>query len=284
MSCDKPLSNLYLQYRAGKLAKKDFEGSIFQYLLDNFERFRFYSENQERWNDFLSWLYPRIVRAIELYRDVGSSFDAYIAGLIHSAAREYRNREIDHCMTEYICWKARAEEILFRESEPEYVEQRKDASIPNDINPRQVLFLLLKSYFLVSDEFVAKVAKAIGMDVAEVQQMIDELRKRRSLKEAEFLSLRERIHCQHYRCLTYQKRMMNIQPGSDYYDKVKDRFERAKRRYLAMRKRLRSMRIAASNRMVADVMGVPRGTVDSGLFSIRNRFGSLLAQTDLTTG
>jgi DNA-directed RNA polymerase specialized sigma24 family protein len=34
------------------------------------------------------------------------------------------------------------------------------------------------------------------------------------------------------------------------------------------------MRMSASNRMIADILGIPRGTVDSSLFAIRNRLAS----------
>ena len=275
MEHDKPLSDLYQLYIAGKLLKKNFEGMIFQHLFDNFESFRLFNGDQENWNDFLVWLYPRFSRAIDLYREIGSSFDAYITGLVNSAAREYRCRETDRNITEYVCWQARTEEMSLRESEPEYPEERKDVSIPADVNPRQILFLLLKSYFFVSDEFIEQVAKAIGMDVSLVQGMINELRDRRSVKEAEILDLQERLHCQHYRCLAYQKRMSVSQPGTEYHRKMKLRFERAKKRFYAMKKRLGGMRMSASNRMIADVLGVPRGTVDSGLFAIKNRFASV---------
>jgi predicted transcriptional regulator with HTH domain len=274
MDCDTPLSDFYRLYIEGNLPKKIFEGRIFQYLLNNFEKFRMFNGNRERWNDFLSWLYPRFARAIDLYRDLGSSFDAYITGLVNSAAREYRFRESDHNITEYVCWRAKAEENILFENEPEYLEEKKAVPIPDDINPRQVLFLLLKSYFFVSNEFVEKVAKAIGMDVSVVQGMIDELRKRRSEKEAEIMDLRERIHSQHYRCLAYEKRMHNAQPGTEHHEIMKKRLERAKKRYKTMRKRLGGMRMSASNRMIADILGVPRGTVDSSLFAIRNRFAS----------
>jgi hypothetical protein len=282
MDCDKPLSDLYQLYIEGNLAKKIFEGKIFQHLFNNFEKFRMFNGNRERWNDFLSWLYPRFARAIDLYRNMGSSFDAYITGLVNSAAREYRFRESDHIITEYVCWRAKAEENLLLESEPEYLKdeylkdaylkERKNISIPDDINPKQILFLLLKSYFFVSNEFVEQVAKAIGMDLNVVQGMIDELKKRRSEKEAEIMDLRERIHCQHYRCLAYEKRMNNAQPGTEHHERMKKRLERAKKRYKTMRKRLGGMRMSASNRMIADVLGIPRGTVDSSLFAIKNRF------------
>ena len=280
MKCDKPLSDLYCQYTMKNLPKKDFEGMIFQYLLDNFDRYRLFSGNQDYWNEFLSWLYPRFAKAIDSYQDMGSSFDTYIAGIVHSAAREYRNRETDHYMTEYVCWKARVEEMMLLESEPEYNEYRKDVSIPKGINPRQVLFLLLKSYFFVSDDFVKQISRSIGMNPAMVQDMVDELRNMRSGKEAEILDMRERLHSQHYRCLTYQKRMSGTQPGTDYYEKMKGRYERARRRFYAMKKRLGGMRMSASSRMIAEVMGVPRGTVDSGLFAIKKRLSQQLKNLD----
>jgi len=274
MDCDTPLSDFYRLYIEGNLPKKIFEGRIFQHLLNNFEKFRMFNGDRERWNDFLSWLYPRFARAIDLYRDLGSSFDAYITGLVNSAAREYRFRETDHNITEYVCWRAKAEENILFENEPEYLEEKKDVPIPDDINPKQVLFLLLKSYFFVTNEFIEQVAKAIGMDISVVQGMIDELRKRRSEKEAEIMDLKERIHCQHYRCLAYEKRMLNAQPGTEHHEIMKKRFERAKKRYKTMRKRLGGMRMSASNRMIADILGIPRGTVDSSLFAIRNRLAS----------
>jgi hypothetical protein len=274
MDYDTPLSDFYRLYIEGNLSKKIFEGKIFQYLLNNFEKYRMFNGNRERWNDFLSWLYPRFARAIDLYRDLGSSFDAYITGLVNSAAREYRFRESDHNITEYVCWRAKAEENILFENEPEYLEEKKSVPIPDDINPKQVLFLLLKSYFFASNEFVEQVAKAIGMNVSVVQGMIDELRKRRAEKEADIMDLKERIHCQHYRCLAYEKRMLNAQPGTEHHEIMKKRFERAKKRYKTMRKRLGGMRMSAPNRMIADILGIPRGTVDSSLFAIRNRLAS----------
>ena len=251
---------------------------MFKYLLDNFERYRVVEGNKSRWNEFLSWLYPRLARAIDLYRDIGSSFDAYITSLVHSAAKEYRCREADHRITEYACWQARAEEMSVCESECEYLESCEDISIPSGIKPKHVLLLLLKSYYLVSDEFVSRVAGAIGMKTEAIMKMIYELKKLRCEREIEILNLRDRLYCQHYRCLAYQKRMSAAQPGTDYYKKMEDRCERARKRFYTMKKRLGKMRVDASNRMIADVIGIPKGTVDSGLFAIKNYLASTAGQ------
>ena len=272
MKCQKSLSELFQLYKTGKLSKKEFEGSIFEYLLENYDRYHGFNGNRDRWNEFLSWLYPRFARTIDMYRDLGSSFEAYITGLVYSAAKEYRYRETEHRMTEYICWQARAEEMAVCESESEYREERQDISIPDGIRPRQVLFLLLKSYYSITDEDVKRVAPAIGMKSEEIQGMVDELKKLRSQKDAEILDMRERLYCQYYRCLTYEKRMEYAQQGTVYHEKMKGRSERAKRRYLSMKKRLGGMRLDASNRMIAEVVGIPKGTVDSGLFAVTKHF------------
>jgi len=274
MKHQKPLSELYRLYDTGNLSRKDFEGRIFQYLFDNFNRYHLFDGNRDRWDEFLSWLYPRFARAIELYRDLGSSFDAYITGLLYGASREYRCREADHRMTEYMCWQAKAEEMRVCESEIEYSGGRNDISIPEGINPRQILLLLLKSYHFVTDEYVKRVTGAIGMESDLVINMIVKLRERRSERETKVLDYRERIYCQHYRCLAYQERMNAAQPGTEYYVKMKGRFERARRRFLAMKNRLKGMRLDASNQMIAEVLGIPKGTVDSGLFKIKNQMAA----------
>lgn len=270
MESKRPLTDLYKLYSMGELSKKDFEGRMFMSLLDDSERYHLTRGNLERWEEFLSWLYPRISRSIDRYRDLGSSFDAYIYGMIRSAYREYQGRETNHSLTEYACWRARAEEMTLHENEPDYPELRKNVSIPADLKPRQVLFLLLKSYYFVTDEYVDSVAGVVGLDADKVKKMISELRRRRSGREIEILNLRERLHCQYYRCLAYQKRMKSAFQGTEYFERMKDRFERAMIRYQCMRTRFYKMRRSASNRMIAEVMGIPKGTVDSGLYAIKD--------------
>ena len=273
MNHEKPLSDLYKLYKTGDLSRKDLEGRIFQHLLDSFEKYRLFRGSREKWNDFLSWLYPRISRAIELYRDLGSSLDAYITALVHGASKEYRSREANHYLIEYACWRARAEEMKAHENEPVYQEGRNNITIPFYMKPRQVLFLLLKSYFFVTDELVEQVAGIVGMETEEIRRMIDELRKRRSEQEEEILNLRDRLQCQYYRCLAYQKQMKSAFPGTEYYEKLEERFERARKRFYGMKKRLGGMRKGASNRLIAEVLGIPKGTVDSGLYAIKNQLG-----------
>ncbi|MCL2008482.1 MAG: hypothetical protein FWG77_10390 [Treponema sp.] len=272
MKNETPLSDMYILYMNGELSKTDFEGGIFNYLIKNNEFYRGFYGDRDYWNEFISWLYPRFSRAIDLYKDLGASFDAYMTGIIQSAVKEYRSREMEHKMTEFICWQARALDMMLFEEEPPYLEKKHNVfSLPKDITPKQVLVLLLKAYYFVSDEFIDRVAESIGMDAKVVRNMVEEIRTMREAKEATITNLRERLYCQHYRCLAYQKQLNSAQVGSNYYIKMKNRFERAKKRLYRMKKRLEGMRLSASNRMIAKVVGIPAGTVDSCLFAIKNR-------------
>jgi len=138
MKYQKHLSDLYDHYAEGSLSKKEFEGKLFYYLLNNFGGYYYFDGSVNRWEDFVSWVQPRLARAIDLYRNTGSSFDAYIAALIQSTTKEYRMREANHRVTEYVCWQARMEEMNVGEAEAEYLTEYRSISIPDGIKPRHV--------------------------------------------------------------------------------------------------------------------------------------------------
>ncbi|MDR1029987.1 MAG: hypothetical protein LBL76_03840 [Treponema sp.] len=263
------LSELLNQYTQGELAKKEFEGRIFTFILKNHHRFHLFDWDKDTCADFLSWFYPRMSRAIDTYKDIGASFEAYIGSLVYWSAREYRSRQAAHDLTEYAFWEARAEDMNFCESDPVYLEPLP--AIKPVSNPRQILILLLKTYCFLSDDHISRIAPAIGIEKAQLRHLIDELRKRRLERDEERRGLNERTQCQYYRCIVFEKKLEAALEGSIQYEKIKGQMERAKTRYKTMRKRLASMSHYATNREIAEVLGIPKGTVDSSLYAIKRK-------------
>jgi hypothetical protein len=208
---------------------------------------------------------------------VGASFDAYIASLVHWSAKEYRSREAEHHIIEYACWEARAGEVS--ESASAYMDAMLEDSVSESgsseqkklPNPRQILILILKSYFFVSDTFVLKVAPAVNVSTEKLQSMIDQLRAMRSVRDANIRKAQERLHCEYYRCLAYQKRLNALDKGTAMQTKVTGRIKRARERYKLLKERLASIGTEASNRQVAEVLGIPKGTVDSTMYAIKQK-------------
>jgi hypothetical protein len=265
MNQEVSLSLLYGQYMDKLLTKIELEDRIFRYLINNFNDFRLCNGNLETWHDYLSWLYPRLSRAIENYKDMGFSFGVYIKALIYKSYKSYKKRQAYRYATEHAIWQAKAEEMLLHENEPEYFDTQSLPPLARQINPKQILFLLLKSFCYIDDEILEQAAKTVGLKAHAIKKMVEELQMRRAKREKEVSELRSRLEAQYFRCVVYQKRLLYHTAGTDAYGQTKSRLEQAKKRYNRMKKRLKGMRRAASNRLIAEVMGIPKGTVDSGL-------------------
>jgi hypothetical protein len=262
------LDNMLKIYRCGHMDRKELEAGIFFRIRENVLRFRPEKMDRESCDDFVSWLYPRIKRAVDRYEDHGSTFDSYINVLVKLSAREYCLRKKDHKIIEQTWWDAKAEEMMVcEEKEPDYFEPKQDFSQVR--NRKQVLFLLLKSYYFLSDDYIARAAPAIGMEKEELKNMVDTLRNQRLGQEERIRGLQDRIYSQFYRCLAFENRMRAFPPGSSHGQAMKKRLDGAKKRLGAMRKRLAAMRIDAPNWQVANLIGAKKGTVDSGLHTAR---------------
>ncbi|MDR3247512.1 MAG: hypothetical protein LBT39_01885 [Treponema sp.] len=273
-----PLDSCLEDYYQGTLERKKFEGLIFEHIQDNAKRFNLQNWDDDDRTDFLCWLYPRIQRAIDKYHYGGSTFDAYISGMVRWAAREYLSTETAHIITEQTYWDGMASDMAVYSQEPEYgsddpLPEKKRPFRMVD-NPRQALLLLLKSYFYVSDDFINRAAPAMGIKKETLNRLVGEMRSIRSTRDEEIRELQLRIYSQYYRCRAFEKRMNAAVKDSGRYFMMKKRLERAEKRLTAMRKRFRLLRTDPSNRQVARVLGVPKGTVDSGLFAIKARFDS----------
>jgi DNA-directed RNA polymerase specialized sigma24 family protein len=263
------LNTLFYDYLHGCINRKEMEGKLFLHIKTHPRRFSLSLFKNDSRDDFISWLYPRLSRAIDNYTDQGSCFNAYITTMVRLSAKEYCLRKKEHHIIERTWWDAKAIEMEVMEEEPLYFDTNP---VPEKVsNPRQILMLLLKSYYFLSDEHLEKLAPAVGLDKEELYQMVDKLRVVRVQREEMINSLKERIHGQFYRCLAFEKRLQAASLNSAHWFKMKRCLETARKRLISMRRRLNAMRIEASNEQVAEIMGVAKGTIDSNLHEVRKR-------------
>jgi hypothetical protein len=267
-----PLDSYLLQFYEGKAGKKELEGFIFEYILNNCQTFYLTDWEEDECIDFLCWLYPRLSRAIDNYRYEGASFTAYIAALVRFTTKEYRHLEKEHRLIEQTYWNAAAEELSVHNQEPDYFPDMAPKRPFHSItNPRQALILLLKSYHFVSEEFITRAAPAIGMNKEALMQLIEKLRTVRFEQDLEIQNLKERIYGQYYRCKTFERRRNAALEGSARYFVMQKRLERAEKRLKNMKRALKAIKAGASNRQVARILGVPKGTIDSNIYAVKYR-------------
>jgi hypothetical protein len=261
------LNDLFRDYSGGILDRKQFEGLLFQYVMENHHRFQMYIRNQDDYNEFLSWLYPRMRRAIDSYRETGASFETYIGALMRWGVKEYHARRTHRHITEHSTWKLRTSELVVRDYEPEYLGTYSPPKIIR--NPRQILFLLLKSYYFVSDDFIARAAPQVGMKQEKLLALVTKMRNLRARRDQEIRLLQERSYCQFYRCMAYERRLKAVTEDSACHKLLEIRLERARKRLVSIRRRLARTRREASNAQISEILGVPKGTIDSSFFALK---------------
>ena len=282
------LNELFSEYYTGKLKRWKFEGLIYNYFVFNQDKTCINHWGRDEYEDFISWFYPRLKLAIDSYRETGSSFEAYMNKYLLISAKEYHVRTTTNSVIEYSAWSARVPEMYACEEPPVYIHNKTEEVISQLIidkkgrrNTRRILALILKCYYYVSDNFVERIAPVIGVSYDELIHMLSRIRKIRQKKDDDIYLLKERIYCQFYRCIVYEKRLSFTVENTAAYNKLKFRRDRARQRLDKMRRRMTSIRIEATNKQVAEVIGITKGTVDSSLHRLKAKWEIMSKNAEL---
>jgi DNA-directed RNA polymerase specialized sigma24 family protein len=275
------LNNLYADYMAGVLNKKEFEGSIFKTIRENVHCFGLVGWNREDSDDYISSLYPRISRAIDAYQETGASFESYIGSMVRLTAREYRSRQMRGYCEETAAWIAHIPEMYVCENEIEYNEQAA-AGMEGTIkltSPRQLLILILKCSNHISADLMEKIAPKLGIEPDALNEMVDHLKQLYEKRAADIITLREKINSQFYRCILYEKKLQTLMPDSVRAQELRKQLKNGRNRLEKTRQHLARTRLDPSNAQIAKLLGISKGTVDSVLYNLRLQ-GALFPVTE----
>jgi len=282
------LNELYSGYSKGNLKRNDFEGLIYRYLVYNQEKTCISHWKCDEYEDFLSWFYPRLRMAVDTYAEKGSSFEAFMAKYLLISSREYHVRTTTKSVIEYSAWSARVPEMYVYEEPTVYIHKEAKDAILNLVidkkgrkNSRRILALILKCYYYISDDFAEKIAPIIGITAMELKEKLSLIRELRQEKDDKIYYMRERIYCQFYRCIIYEKRLSIIRENTMSYGKLKIRLEKARKRLDKMRERMTGIRTEATNRQIADVIGITKGTVDASLSRLKSKWETMASKAEL---
>jgi RNA polymerase sigma factor (sigma-70 family) len=276
------LNELFIKFKKNDIKRSELEGHIYSYFFLNQDKTGLNHWKRDDYEDYVSWFYPRIKKAIDTYNDTGSSFEAFIHKFIQNSSREYRVRITTQNVTEYSAWCAMVPDLYVREETPEYFHENDKDKLLEFISgqnarkdTKRILALILKCYYYVSDDFIDRIADRIEMDACQLREMVNKMQKLRQKKDDAIYHMKERVYCQYYRCFVYEKRLLLLQENTAAYNRLKGRLQKAKQRLEKMRKRLTLIRTDATNKQVAEVIGVKKGTVDASLYKLKTKLNTL---------
>ena len=282
------INDLYSRYISGEIKRAEFEGNLYSYLVNNQDKTCLSHWGGDEYEDYVSWFYPGLHKAIDSYNETGSSFEAFMHKFMLVSSKEYHVRITTRSVIEYSAWSARVGELYTHEEAPVYLHEKAESVIQQLIidkkgrkNTRRILALILKCYHYVSDDFLDKISAVIGIDKVQLREMVNTIRRMRQKRDDEIYQMKERIYRQYYRCIIYEKRLLLLQENTLIYNKMLVRLEKARQRLENMRRRISKIRTDASNKQVADVIGIKKGTVDASLFKLKAKWEIMASKSDL---
>jgi hypothetical protein len=283
----KALDRYYEQYVERRIDKRTFETKIIKFLMAH--SFYYISPNRNvSFDEFLSWFYHRFSRVIDKYKPTQASFDTYMNTTIRFAVKEFQSKDADRKEREAAYHQTEHSGLLAAENATIYESEQHIALTNNEPqslledgvkikNNTRVLILLLKSYYSVDDKFIDRVAAVIKMPREKIYQMVEKLHSLRWAKLEKFRISRERCHSQYARCVKIKNQLHKCVHNSARWKKLEKQLHFHQKRLENMRKRLRGIRLDATNSEIAQLLGIPKGTVDSHIF-IAKRDGLVVVE------
>ena len=284
----KTINDMYTGYLSGDITRENLEVMIYNYFIYNQEKTCLCHWKRDDYEDYISWFYPRLQKAIDNYHDTGSTFEAFTGRYFLVSSKEYRGRIASNTVTEYSAWRALLPEMYVREEPPVYMHNNVEYIINNLTidkkgrkNTRRLLALVLKCYYYISDSFAEKIALKLDINKNELLEMLKKIRGIRQKKDEDIYLMKERINTQFIRCLVYEKKLLIVKENTNAHFRLIMKHKKARERLERMRKRIKSIRTEATNKQVAQIIGISKGTVDASLHRLKIKWRQMSEKANL---
>lgn len=255
--------------------------------------------NEDDCSDFFCFFYPKLVRLVDRFQYQGKPFEVYLLTTLKWQLRTYAGqqtlRELRvRVLTQQNFWAADEEpeipsgvshraRIAGRSNEIEIPGEARRVLKINRYNyiedpscRRRVLLLALKSAFRMTDSLLERLAVLTGYDLPWICGLIDELKLRVRAQRERAARLSQRRNACYFRiyCLQEQLRLAAEEP-------VRAELTRQmlveKDRLIAILKELAHIPLSPTHRDIAEVLGIPKGTVDSSLYYLKESLRTLFS-------
>jgi RNA polymerase sigma factor (sigma-70 family) len=228
--------------------------------------------------EFLIRFYPRIRRLVKRYRPQGSSFENYLATTLRFQLRSFaRARNNERFRLATMTDPTVAGTIDVRESDlgagPEAGSRETAGTGPPQCKPRRLtpgqsrrlVYLSLKASERLTPAACARIARIAGCDVEwlnsvwlSIRDECDTQRRRRDAAR----KVRDRAW---FRTRFIETQLLNAAEQSERVALLQE-LDRWNTRLARARRVLARMPAGPTHQQIADALGIPKGTVDSGVF------------------
>jgi hypothetical protein len=239
--------------------------------------------------DFLLFIRRRIPSFIHNYRYGGKPFEAYLNGCLrwqlrsfgaHKSARLRQDRlsnapdrweeisELSIRVTALTAYGGTAvAEVPAHIRVPRQKRQRRA------LTGRRLVVLAMKGCLRLQRADIEALARATGYSPEYLAQAWESLRAASERRLARLQQLRARRNRTFFRLLCVQDQLAALQ-ASGGSDRLEEEAQRLRTRLLTIREQISRMSLAPTNHEIAQVCGIPKGSVDSALYYLKTLWSS----------
>lgn len=248
--------------------------------------------DEDACGDFYVFVHPRMLRLVGRFKDQGKPFESYLWAVLgwqlRNFARERKQRER--------AWRV---SLRMEEGQESVPADPPDAApldevvsplfapeiahaIRSDADRRNLLFLLLKCCRSIDGAAAAPLAALAGVPASFLLDTASALRDMRAGRERRL----EIFRCRRNRAFARLRLLETELRGEvdpQRISALRDAIRRVHARMESSARRMSRVGVSPTNREIAIILGVPKGTVDSGLYWLKKKLATVYDPDNLRT-
>jgi DNA-directed RNA polymerase specialized sigma24 family protein len=235
--------------------------------------------DEDACGEFYVFIHPRIIRLVDRFRNQGKPFESYLWAVLNWQLRNFargRNREERRWR---VSLRMEPGAPVSIDEPPALPDQGVDALVASsvlaryirsDADRRNFLFFVLKCSRLVDTGNAPALARAAGVTVPALLGLIATLRDMRSAREDRCEMFRGRRN-RSFAAVSLLEHDLRDQTDPARRAAAEQAVARMRRRMASAMQRMSRVALAPTNLEISRVLGVPKGTVDSGLYWLKRK-------------
>ena len=245
----------------------------------HYPRWRYRWSNDEC-SDFYVYFYPKMVRMLSDFTDVGKPFESYLVSVLRWQLRVFANlkrqREVE--------WNLSRSNELWEECADIVTDHGSCAPQPQDDIPsrtdggvvfkKRLLLAALKQVSDLGDREITRLAAVTGYEQTWIADIVSQLRDNLQSKQEKLRLIRQRRNAAFCRVRMLEQQLAG-EVETDRCRRLTEKLRRARRAMANATSSIQRLKLSPSNRQIAQALGVPKGTVDSALYWLKRKASTL---------
>ena len=247
--------------------------------------------DEDACGEFYVFIHPRLIRLLDRFRNQGKPFESYLWAVLGWQLRNFareRNRDERHWRVSLRMEQGSLEENRRPHERPEDEAEAEALEalsavarcVQSAADRRNFLFLALKYSRLVDAENAPALARIAGMTPETLLSLVAVLRDARDARECRH----EMFRCRRNKAfaairLLEHELLAEVDPEKRV--SLQKTLARMRLRMRTAMQRMSRVGLAPTNLEISRALGVPKGTVDSGLYWLKRKLASIYDPSNL---